>query len=171
MAMWIGGGEGKYDDPVARLETASQHERVSIMIPKCLLEIGMYDRRGEPKGIAVVYLQRLFIRQDRDGHYAHAFDLAAPEKYRLFIDAHTKKADDAPHGPGTLYHFCTCKRTDCRTVTHTWLERENCWGLKWERQRVVHVDVYRHINDIAEATQESQKWLRGWSAGMPVVPG
>ena len=163
MAMWIGGGEGLYDDPIPRLETASEPERVGILAPKCLIEVGMYDRRGKAQGIAVSYIHQLCIPEFCDGHYARAFNLAASVKHRLFIDARDgKDVFAATSGPGTLYHFCTCKRTECRTVTHTRLNRADGHGLKWDRQRVVHVDVYRHINDISEATTESQVWLRDW---------
>ena len=183
MATWIGGGEGLYDDPIAQWrgmsrsawQAVNQEDVASKMQPRCLLEVGMYDRKGQPKGIAVIYLVKWLVVKkhggdgksghyfDGDGHYGMAFDLAVSEKHRSFVHGHSKKEDrPATRGPGDLYHFCTCKREQCRTLTHTGLKFPCGNGMTWTREPVVHVDVYRHINGVSEATPQTQQWLHCW---------
>ncbi len=163
MAVWVGGAEGRYDDPIPRLQAATEEERPRIMAPKCLIEVGMYDRSGVAKGIAVLFINKITIPRKCDGHYAVGYDLACDDKYRQRIRAHSKKDGlTATYGPGSLYHFCTTKREACCTLTHRTLSRPDCHGMTWKRLPVVHVDLYSHIGSITKATPDAQAWLGDW---------
>ena len=75
--LWVGGAADLYQDPIPQLKNAAdEFESRLIMQPNRLIEMGMHQRDGSVRSVAIFLVQDVHVPKKCDGHYAKAYEIA-----------------------------------------------------------------------------------------------
>jgi len=124
-------------------------EREEMLQPREVIEVGQYTRNRMPRGVALYCIVQYHLLDEGRGHCAEAYGLGHAGYAKNSVHAkHCGKMNDTKCQPRAMLHFCEAPRGQC--CTHV------------EGHELVHVDLYRELDEHENVDEAGWPWLRDW---------